>query len=751
MRIVGYSDRLSVQPGQTVSFMVSSELPSYQADFVRLIHGDPNPKGPGFKEELIPSEANGRYPGRSQPIHSGSHVIVPDSPTLRLNGGFTIQAWIFPTTPLIGTQGILTKWSTSTGAGFGLFVDQDGALSLWLGDGSSEVEHHSTGVPLRSAQWYFVAATYDPHNQKARLYQQPVTIWPKDDSQAVAEHTARLPAIAHTDVSLMMAGYLLPQESKKTVVQGHFNGKIDSPRIFGRALSLLEIEALQRDTPPSHFSEALIAAWDFARDFSSDEVTDTSPNGLHGRAVNMPARAIAGHNWTTEQTDFSKAPQEYGAIYFHDDDLEDAGWEVDFQITIPDHTKSGVYAARLRAGDGQGEEDYVPFFVRPTRGTSTAPIAFLAPTVSYMAYANFHLAADPFSQARWARMGREQPEYPVLPQDKYIVEHKLLSLYDRHTDTSGSGYSSRLRPILTMRPKYNAPSGEGGSPHQFNADLDLLDWMEVQGYQFDVVTDEDLHFEGADLLAPYLVMVTGTHPEYWSAQMLDALEGYLAKGGRLMYLGGNGFYWVTSFAPERPHVIEVRRWGGTGAWKADPGDYHHSTTGERGGIWRLRGRPPQKLTGIGFSAQGTNDAMPYRRQPGSRDPRAEFIFEGVPEEIIGDFGLVMGGAGGHEVDRADATLGTPPHALVLATATGFSDLYQGPIEDMLTTDSMQGGSVNPDVRADMVYFEGPNGGAVFSVGSINWCGSLSHKDYVNNVSRITGNVLTRFSSEDPIS
>ena len=751
MRIVGYSDRLSVQPGQTVSFMVSSELPSYQADFVRLIHGDPNPKGPGFKEELIPSEANGRYPGRSQPIHSGSHVIVPDSPILRLTGGFTIQAWIFPTTPLIGTQGILTKWSTSTGAGFGLFVDQDGALSLWLGDGSGEVEHHSTGVALRSAQWYFVAATYDPKNHKARLYQQPVTIWPKDDSQAVAEHTTRLSAIAHTDVPLIMAGYLLPQESEKTVVQGHFNGKIDSPRLFGRALSLLEIEALQRDTPPSHFSEALIAAWDFARDFSSDEVTDTSPNRLHGRAVNMPARAIAGHKWTTRQTDFTKAPQEYGAIYFHDDDLEDAGWEVDFEITIPDHTKSGVYAARLRAGDGQGEEDYVPFFVRPTRGTSTAPIAFLAPTVSYMAYANFHLAADPFSQARWARMGREQPEYPVLPQDKYIVEHKLLSLYDRHTDTSGSGYSSRLRPILTMRPKYNAPSGEGGSPHQFNADLDLLDWMEVQGYQFDVVTDEDLHFEGTDLLAPYLVMVTGTHPEYWSAQMLDALEGYLAKGGRLMYLGGNGFYWVTSFAPERPHVIEVRRWGGTGAWKADPGDYHHSTTGERGGIWRLRGRPPQKLTGIGFSAQGTNDAVPYRRQPGSRDPRAEFIFEGVPEEIIGDFGLVMGGAGGHEVDRADTTLGTPPHALVLATATGFSDLYQGPIEDMLTTDSMQGGSVNPDVRADMVYFEGPNGGAVFSVGSISWCGSLSHKDYENNVSRITGNVLTRFSSEDPIS
>ena len=44
----------------------------------------------------------------------------------------------------------------------------------------------------------------------------------------------------------------------------------------------------------------------------------------------------------------------------------------------------------------------------------------------------------------------------------------------------------------------------------------------------------------------------------------------------------------------------------------------------------------------------------------------------------------------------------------------------------------------------MVFFERPNGGAVFSVGSITWCGSLSHNDYDNNVSRITENVLRRF-------
>ena len=215
-----------------------------------------------------------------------------------------------------------------------------------------------------------------------------------------------------------------------------------------------------------------------------------------------------------------------------------------------------------------------------------------------------------------------------------------------------------------------------------------------------------------------------------------------------MYLGGNGFYWISSFDPQRPHVLEVRRWHGTEAWEAAPGEYYHSTTGDLGGLWRFRGRAPQRLTGVGFSAQGFDYSRPFHRLPDSLDPRAAFIFEGVGEdEVIGDFGLVMGGAGGFEVDRADPALGTPPHALVMATTTGFSDVYQHVVEEVISSDSQQGGTVNPLVKGDMVYFETSEGGAVFSVGSISWCGSLSHANYDNNVSRITENVLNRFAVE----
>jgi N,N-dimethylformamidase len=109
--------------------------------------------------------------------------------------------------------------------------------------------------------------------------------------------------------------------------------------------------------------------------------------------------------------------------------------------------------------------------------------------------------------------------------------------------------------------------------------------------------------------------------------------------------------------------------------------------------------------------------------------------------------LVMGGAAGLEIDRADVALGTPPHALIVATARGFSNSYLRAIEEVTAPDAHQGGPENPAVRADMVFFETPNDGAVFAAGSITWFGSLSHNNYDNPVSRITDNVVRAFASD----
>ena len=528
--------------------------------------------------------------------------------------------------------------------------------------------------------------------------------------------------------------------------QAVFNGKIERPKLFDRALEVHEIEGLREVSRP--LPRGVLAAWDFSADIGGARVEDCSGNGRHGQTVNMPTRAVTDHTWTGEEVRWTVAPEQYAAIHFHDDDLEDAGWQPSFELTVPDNLRSAVYAIQLEAEQG---EEYIPFFVRPRVGTATAPIAFLAPTLSYMAYANERLYWNAGYREKRHRVTPLETEPPDI--DRYMAEHRELglSLYDVHSDGSGCGYSSRLRPILNMRPKYRAWRLHD-APRHFAADLYLVGWLESRGFAYDVITDEDLHAEGVGLLAGYRAVLTGSHPEYYTAVMHSAVGEYVERGGKLMYLGGNGFYWVTSIDALRPHVIELRRGTtGTRAWESLPGEQYHSTTGELGGLWRLRGKAPQRLVGVGFAAQGWGGAAGYTRLPASHDPRVAFIFEGIgDDEVIGDFGFLLGGAAGDEIDRFDPQLGSPPHALLLATSAGkHSDYYQVTAEDVTIMVPGQGGRESPNVRADMVFFETPNGGAVFSVGSINWLGSLGWNKYENNVARITENVLRHFSA-DPL-
>ena len=71
--IAGYSDRLSVRPGETIRFAVSSLADTnYQATLFRSISSDPNPEGPGivklnadeyFKPIKLPSRHQSIKPG----------------------------------------------------------------------------------------------------------------------------------------------------------------------------------------------------------------------------------------------------------------------------------------------------------------------------------------------------------------------------------------------------------------------------------------------------------------------------------------------------------------------------------------------------------------------------------------------------------------------------------------------------------------------------------------------------------------
>jgi N,N-dimethylformamidase len=126
------------------------------------------------------------------------------------------------------------------------------------------------------------------------------------------------------------------------------------------------------------------------------------------------------------------------------------------------------------------------------------------------------------------------------------------------------------------------------------------------------------------------------------------------------------------------------------------------------------------------------------------------VFEGVPAavgDVFGAEGPGLGGAAGDEMDRADVTLGTPADAVVLASSVGHSDKIALVPEEVDHGYAAPPPGIHPKVRADVVLFERPGGGAVFSVGSIAWSTAMTHKGGDNDVSRITANVLDRFRDE----
>jgi N,N-dimethylformamidase len=509
-------------------------------------------------------------------------------------------------------------------------------------------------------------------------------------------------------VAVLSAGPLHPT-ALTSVADGAYNGKIDA-------------------------ASALPAALDAAGLMRLAASAEAGLSGL--RFVNSPLRRATGHNWSGRALDWRVSPAEYQATWYHDDDLADAGWPPAFSWHVPPLTRSGMYAARVTADN---HEDVIPFCVRPAADGRISPLAVLIPTFTYTVYSNF------YHPARAATAGAAGTQDEIA--SAFLGEHRELgmSLYCKHRDGSGIAHVSSRRPMIDQRPWHRIVT-RGNAGREVSGDLYLLDWLEHEGIGYDTITDGDLHAEGADLLRPYGGIVTGGHPEYVSEEMLDALGDYLDGGGNLAYLGGNGFYWVTTVADGAPYVLEVRRGrSGSRTWTGEPGEGYHST-GEPGGHWVDRGRAPQALVGVGFCAQGGGPGAGYDRTADSHDPRAAFIFDGIdPDEVIGGFGLKLGGAAADELDRADPALGTPPGTLVVATTRGkHDDTYQHAVEEVEEMSTREGGSQSEHVRADMTYLETPAGCSVFSVGSIAWSASLSHAGYDNNVAKVTGNVLREF-------
>jgi len=384
LKIVGYTDRLSVRPGESLAFKVSCEggAPEYDAEIVRLICGDDSPRGPGFKAEPIAASINGRYPGRQQRVNAGSFGVIPRGVQFAEGAGFTVAALVYPTWLAKQADQAVVACRTVAplpGQGWSLLVDAEGRGRFEVSNGQS-----SASVTLDRAlperRWSLLVATL----QDGALTLVHRLLHPLPHETEIVAATAPLgfhPAHL-VNIPVTIGAELAAVEGERLFTKRHFDGKIEAP-LIRPPVADSESRAVIDD-----LADECHAGWEFSLAIDSQRIVDASGNGHDGRLVNLPTRAVTGHNWKGQTLRWSDRPDLYGAIHFHCDDLHDMQWETDFTWTIPPDLPSGVYAARVScAANG---EDFLPFFVLPAKTAQKAPVAFLASTFTFLAYANSH-------------------------------------------------------------------------------------------------------------------------------------------------------------------------------------------------------------------------------------------------------------------------------------------------------------------------------------------------------------------------
>lgn len=318
-----------------------------------------------MKQEQVTSIAPGRCKGRFQTARPGSFGIIDEADYHTSPGvGFTVffQSHLPKANHV---QTIVSTLDASTKTGFAVILSSEGSVEFWVGIGSA-VDVISTGFKPDLKRW--VELHFDIQG-KALAY----NIIPLPLVADVPPPLVKATRILNGDSDfskpckvLFAASFAATAEEASRYPTNFFNGRIDSPKLKSAGEQ-----------------GAVLAQWDFSRNISSDAIVQVtgSISKVGGRVINSPTRAVTGHNWDGMESDWTKATYGYGAIHFHEDDLDDAAWETDFTIKLPENLRSGVYAIELEDIHGK-ERDTVPFFVRSTPATAKATGAKIAYIIS---------------------------------------------------------------------------------------------------------------------------------------------------------------------------------------------------------------------------------------------------------------------------------------------------------------------------------------------------------------------------------
>jgi hypothetical protein len=344
------------------------------------------------------------------------------------------------------------------------------------------------------------------------------------------------------------------------------------------------------------------------------------------------------------------------------------GWPTSFTFTVPDDARSGIYSARCT--DLSGQATHICFVVRPPAG-QRAELAVLANTNTWTSY-NEWGGRSKYSVPMGTTLSFARPNPGITPIEYNVIDHLL------------------------------------------RAELRLHNWLEDEGYSFDVYSDLDFH-KGIGNFAAYQALLISTHPEYWTAAMMDHLEDYLAVGGSLLYLGGNGLF----------EQVEIDEAAGTLTHMQD------NTTRSRDASYFRNLQPPRPeraVLGVAYRYDNYMTFAPYRvLEPGHRLLAGTGLAQG---DLIGENGINGRGASGWEMDTSIA--GTAADG-VIVSATGPDDRGAPPLNTVVIARG-----TNPGFGADMTCHDTPAGGRVFSVGSISFVGSMVGD---SNLQQIVRNVL----------
>lgn len=364
-------------------------------------------------------------------------------------------------------------------------------------------------------------------------------------------------------------------------------------------------------------------------------------------------------------------------------------------VTLAAPERSGLYFFHVETASG--ERFSFPWVVAPA--VPGSKVAVLAATNTWNAYNNFGGRSNYINA-------------PALPSTPTVFARADLPRYVDGTLSEHDAPDEAYAPLSFRRPEplNQIPAGErpedpirGRQPcHLAGAEWRLISWLERAGYAPDVYADAHLHDGTLDLDA-YDVLVASTHPEYWTRDMYAAVHDWVfGRGGRLMYLGGNGLDCEVEFVA--PDALHFR------TQDPAPGDPYENRM-------HRTYAATSALVGVVFTDAGAMTGAPYRVV----DPH-HWVFAGTGLAAGDLFGVhslherCPGGASGHETDKVTAH--TPDGHTLLAKGTNVDD----------------GG-------AEMIYFDTAGGGAVFSVGSITWSASVLVDD---GVAAVTRNVLDRF-------